>query len=106
MKTVLVNYNLPNTPPRAAVMEKFIGAAKNMFSGMDGLLSKQFTYDENTGDGLSVYLWDSAEKAEAFHGESFVTHFKETFGVDPIIEHRDILILVDNRAGDIIENNQ
>lgn len=105
MKTVTVKYNLPGKPPRGAVMEKFVAAANGMFKGMNGLLNKQFTYDEKSGDGLSVYLWETSEMAETFHSESFVEHFKKTFGVKPTITHHDLLTFVDNRTGDILTNN-
>lgn len=106
MKTVSVKFNLPGKPPRSAIMEKFVGAANNKFKGMDGLFSKQFTYDKNTGDVHNIYLWESQEQAEAFYSPAFIEHLKETFGVEPTITYLDILVLVDNRAGDILENNQ
>ena len=58
MKTVLITYNLPGKPPRQAITEQFVGAANSIFKGLPGLMSKQFCYDETTGDGHSVYLWE------------------------------------------------
>ncbi len=106
MKTVLVDYHLPDTPPRSAIMEGFVGAANSMFKDMPGLLSKQFCYDENTGNGHSVYLWETQEKAEAFFSPAFFEHFHEVFGVEPTITYLDILVLVDNRVGDVVMNKQ
>lgn len=106
MKTVLVSYNLPNTPPRKALLEKFVGAANDLFKGLPGLLSKQFCYDETTGKGQSIYLWETREKAEAFFSPTFIEHFRETFGVNPTITYLDILVLTDNRVGDVIVNEQ
>lgn len=101
MKTILVNYNLPLRPPRAMMIEEFVDAANAKFKGMPGLHNKQFCYDESTGDGLSVYLWETDEQAEGF-AASFVDSFRETFGVEPTVTLHPALVVVDNRAGDIL----
>ena len=66
MKTVLVTYHLPGKPPRAVILERFIGAANNIFKNLPGLLSKQFCYDETTGNGHSVYLWNPRHGRKSF----------------------------------------
>lgn len=106
MQTVLVSYSLPKAPPRRALQEKFVDAANNIFKDLPGLLSKQFCYDETTGKGQSVYLWETREQAEAFFSPTFIEHFRETFGVEPTLAYLDILVLTDNRVGDVIVNNQ
>ncbi len=106
MKTVLVTYNLPGKPPRQAIREKFADAANNIFKGLPGLMSKQFCYDETTGDGHSVYLWETEEQARGFFAPDFDEHFREVFGVDPTITHLDIQVLLDNRAGDVVVNKE
>ena len=106
MKTVLVTYHLPSKPPRAVILERFIGAANNIFKNLPGLLSKQFCYDETTGNGHSVYLWESQARAEEFFSPAFTQHFREAFGVEPTVTHLDILVLVDNRAGGDVVANQ
>ena len=37
-----------------------------MFEGMDGLLSKVFTWNEGTGTVINTYVWDSEPAARAF----------------------------------------
>ena len=106
MKTVLITYCLPKKPPRAVILEQFIGAANNIFKDLPGLLSKQFCYDETTGNGHSVYLWESRARAEEFHSPAFVQHFRDVFGVEPTVTYLDILVLVDNRAGGDVVANQ
>ena len=62
-------------------------------------------YDELTGNGHSVYLWESQARAEEFFSPAFTQHFREVFGVEPTVTHLDILVLVDNRAGgDVVAN--
>lgn len=106
MQTVLVSYSLPNAPPRRALQEKFVDAANNVFKGLPGLLSKQFCYDETTGKGQSVYLWETKEQAEEFFSPAFMEHFRAVFGVEPTLAYLDILVLTDNRVGDVIVNNK
>ena len=106
MQTILVSYCLPNAPPRRALQEKFVDAANNIFKGLPGLLSKQFCYDETTGKGQSVYLWETREQAEEFFSPVFIEHFRETFGVEPTLAYLDILVLTDNRVGDVIVNKK
>lgn len=106
MQTVLVSYSLPKAPPRRALQEKFVDAANNIFKGLPGLLSKQFCYDEATGKGQSVYLWETREQAEEFFSPTFIEHFRETFGVEPTLAYLDILVLTDNRVGDVIVNKE
>ena len=107
MKTVFVTYHLPNKPPRAVILEKFIGAANNIFKDLPGLLSKQFCYDETTGNGHSVYLWESQARAEEFFSPAFIQRFQDAFGVEPTVSYLDILVLVDNRAGgDVVANQE
>lgn len=106
MQTVLVSYHLPTAPPRRALQEKFADAAHNIFKGLPGLLSKQFCYDEATGKGQSVYLWETREQAEEFFSPTFIEHFRDTFGVEPTLAYLDILVLTDNRVGDVIVNKE
>ena len=106
MKTVLITYHLPAKPPRQSITEKFVEAANGIFKDLPGLMSKQFCYDETTGDGHSVYLWESQQQAEEFFSPAFVEHFCEAFGVEPTITYLDILILVDNRVGDVVVNKE
>ena len=107
MKTVLITYCLPKKPPRAVILEKFIGAANNIFKDLPGLLSKQFCYDELTGNGHSVYLWESQARAEEFFSPAFIQRFRDAFGVEPTVSYLDILVLVDNRAGgDVVANQE
>ena len=106
MQTVTVSYCLPNAPPRRALQQKFVDAANNMFKGLPGLLSKQFCYDETTGKGQSVYLWETREQAEEFFSPAFIEHFRAAFGVEPTLAYLDILVLTDNRVGDVVVNEE
>ena len=105
MITVLITYTLPSAPPRTAILEKFVEAANAKFKGLPGLFSKQFCYDESTGNGHSVYLWESKEQAEAFFSSpAFVEGFEKDFGAALNVTYLDTLVVVDNRVGDVTSN--
>ena len=53
-----------------------------------------------------MYLWKTREQAEAFFSPVFLEHFRDTFGVEPTLAYLDILVLTDNRVGDIIVNKE
>ena len=101
MTTVIVNYSFPEKMTRAETLERFKQAA-DTFAGMDGLNSKQFTFDEKSGKCFSVYNWQSREKAEAFFTDSFIEDFERIVGTTPTFSLHDCLVMVDNRANDVV----
>lgn len=101
MTTVIVKYSYPEKLTRAEAMEKFKQASE-MFKDMDGLNSKQFTFDEEKQTCLSVYNWESLEKAKNLFSDDFIPMFKEKVGTIPTYEIYDCLLMVDNRAYDVI----
>lgn len=70
MITAIVEYRLPSVLPRGQVLEIF-KMAETRFRGLDSLEQKYFTYDEKTGNGLSVYIWSSLEKATQCFSSQF-----------------------------------
>ena len=104
MQTVLINYTLEAKPDRNTMLEDFAAAAKNKFKGMPGLHSKVFCYDEKTGNGMSIYLWETKEHADRFFTSDFPAHFHSIFGTEPTITFHNPLVVVDNRAGDVLLN--
>ncbi len=101
MTTVIVKYHDPEKLTRAQAMEKFKQAA-DMFVGMDGLNSKQFTFNEEKQTCQTVYNWESREKAEALFNDDFIPYFEKRVGTKPTFEMFDCLLMVDNRAGDVV----
>lgn len=103
MTTVICTYKLPTAKSREEISSIFNYAAQSVFKNMDGLNSKQFCYDEKTGEGLSVYHWNSTQKAqEFFHSPSFANDFKSALGTEPEFKFLDCLVMVDNRLNDIV----
>lgn len=95
MHTVLVRYTFPKPVPRAALLERFEQSAAR-FRTVPRLIRKYFCYDEATGTGHSVYLWESESDARAFFSEAFLAGFAEKFGCQPELTFVDTLVVVDN----------
>jgi heme-degrading monooxygenase HmoA len=69
------------------------------FKGMDGLMSKVFMWDDETGRVTSTYVWDSEEAARAFFTPELKAHLIELYGVEPKVRFAEVSALVDNRVG-------
>lgn len=101
MTTVIVKFSYPEKRTRGEAMEHFKQASET-FKGMDGLNSKQFTFNEEAGTCLTIYNWENREKADAFFSDDFIPNFEKLVGTKPTFEILDCLLMVDNRADDII----
>ena len=104
MITVIVKYKPAKTYAREEIATMLKAGAEHMFKGMPHLLSKQFCFDVNTNEGLSVYLWDSRASAEAFFTPEFLEGFEQSMGAVPSVEYCDTVVVVDNRAGEVLES--
>ena len=101
MATVIVQYKYSENLSREEAMERFMRAAE-VFQNMDGLNSKQFTYDSENNTCLTVYNWKDKDAAEAFFGDSFISDFEKIVGTKPTYQIYDCLLMVDNRAKDVV----
>ena len=70
-----------------------------MFKGMDGLISKVFMWDDETGTVINTYVWDSEAAARAFFTPEVKAHVVEVYGVEPQVRFTEVSALIDNRVG-------
>lgn len=101
MITTIVKYRSARQLSREEVGKMMEYGARERFLGLPHLHSKQFCFNVETGEGLSVYLWDSRESADAFFSEDFLKEFEKSMGSRPTVEHHETIVLVDNRKGDV-----
>jgi heme-degrading monooxygenase HmoA len=73
--------------------------ATPMFEGMDGLRSKVFMWDDDTGTVTNTYVWDSEEAARAFFTPDVSAQIVELYGVEPQVRFAEVAALVDNTVG-------
>ncbi|CAB1370966.1 MULTISPECIES: hypothetical protein [Denitratisoma] len=104
MITVIVKYQTQKKFTQDEINAILLHGAKNIFLGLPHLYSKQFCFDTETSQGLSVYLWESREHADAFFTPQFLESFQQNMGVIPTIEYHPTVVTVDNRQGDILTN--
>lgn len=102
MATVLIKYKTDVKFTHEQVLKIMEQSANETFRGMPHLLSKQFCFDIETGEGLSVYLWESRAHAEAYFTPEWKVYFEKKFGAVPHLEYYETLITLDNRTDDIL----
>jgi hypothetical protein len=70
-----------------------------MFEGMDGLMSKVFMWDDETGTVTNTYVWDSEAAARAFFTPEVGAKVVELYGLEPQVRFTEVSALIDNRLG-------
>ena len=70
--------------------------AAPMFEGMDGLRSKVFMWDEETGTVINTYVWDSESAARAFFTPELKAQVLELWGAEPQVRFAEVSGLVEN----------
>ncbi|MBT5187591.1 MAG: hypothetical protein HOH19_04350 [Kordiimonadaceae bacterium] len=102
MATVLIKYKTEEKYTYEQVVKMMEDSANNTFKGLPHLHSKQFCFDIETGEGLSIYLWDSKEIAQAYFTPEWEVYFEKKFGCTAHITYYDTILTLDNRMNDII----
>lgn len=100
----LVTFKAPAGWDRARVMEDAKATVPKWAANRD-LVRKHFLRglgdDSDTGAGF--YIWPSIEAAKAAHNEAWRESVKSRTGGYPTIRYFDLLLLIDNEAGDVTE---
>jgi hypothetical protein len=84
------------TRERASAVAKQEGPK---FEGMDGLHSKVFMWNDDTGTVTNTYVWDSEEAARAFFTPEIAAHVVELWGAEPQVQFAEVSALIENRVG-------
>ena len=69
------------------------------FEGMDGLQSKVFMWNDETGTVINTYVWDSEQAARAFFTPELKAKVIELYGAEPHVQFAEVSALIDNRVG-------
>ena len=70
--------------------------ATPMFEGMDGLRSKVFMWDDETGTVTNTYVWESEAAARAFFTPEVKAQIVDLYGVEPQVKFAEVSALIDN----------
>jgi len=66
-------------------------------------LIRKFYCENPDGALVGVYLWKSRERAEATHDDAWVESVMRKRGVRPIIEYKEVHMILDNAQGTVTE---
>ena len=100
MITAVVQFDLPSDVDRQKASETFERIAP-LYQNMDGLIQKYFCFSDE-GKGAGIYLWETREAAEKIYYEgAWRDRIIELYGVEPEIQFYEMLLTVDNAAGEI-----
>ncbi len=95
MITVTFKYTLPVKKSKEEMLKMF-KHAEPMFRGMGGLRRKTFCYDEESGQGMSIYQWENKEASATCFAPSFLKAFEDAFGTTPQLMAIPALFEIDN----------
>ncbi len=100
----LVTYQLPPSMTREEAMAAARATVEKWQVNPD-LLRKHYLLEEgNRTSGF--YLWTSRAAAERAHDETFRRGVRERFGSDPEIRYFDVMLLLDNLSGEVVDDLQ
>lgn len=99
MITAIVLYPLPASIDREACAKHFKKITEN-FTGVPGLLRKQFIWNES-GQAGGVYLWRDINSARAFYSGPWLDGILQRYGAYPKITYFDTFAITDNTVGSI-----
>lgn len=98
----LVTYQLPPSMTREEAIAAARATVEKWQSNPD-LIRKHFLLEPgNRTSGF--YLWTSREAAERAHDEMFRRGVRERFGCEPEIRYFDVMMVLDNLSGEVIED--
>ena len=67
-----------------------------VFEGMEGLRSKVFMWDDETGTVTNTYVWDSEPAARAFFTPELKAQIIELYGVEPRVRFAEVSAMIEN----------
>ena len=67
-----------------------------VFEGMEGLRSKVFMWDDETGTVTNTYVWDSEPAARAFFTPELKAQIIELYGVEPQVRFAEVSAMIEN----------
>ena len=70
--------------------------ARPAFEGMEGLRSKVFMWDDETGMVTNTYVWDSEPAARAFFTPELKAQIIELYGAEPQVRFAEVSAMIDN----------
>lgn len=102
MITAIVRFEIPKGMTRAEAVALYRQSAPR-YRRTAGLIRKYYLLDEEARIGGAVYLWESRAAAEKVYDDAWRQSFIERYGAAPTLTYFETPVVVDNRAGEILE---
>jgi len=103
MIITLVQFKLPEPVTREQAKDIFLGTAPK-YREVEGLLRKNYILSEGGTVAGGVYVWKSREYAELLYSDQWRAFVTEKYGSEPSVQYFETPVMVDNVAGDIIQD--
>jgi hypothetical protein len=96
-----VQFKYPSGWTRAQILEDARPTAVK-WRANEELVRKHYIADDN-GQGGAFYIWPSREAAQRGHDAEWRAGIERRTGSTPVIRYFDLLMIVDNEAGEVTE---
>lgn len=103
MIITVVQFKLPEPVTRDQAKDIFLGTAPK-YREVEGLLRKNYIVSEDGTVAGGVYVWKSREYAQRLYDDQWRSFVTEKYGSEPSVQYFESPVLVDNIAGEIIQD--
>ena len=104
MVTALVQIKIIKPLSRQKVQELASKSAPR-YRPVPGLIRKYYILSEDGKTAGGVYLWKTRGDGERFYTEEWKKHLEEIYGSKPSITYFQSYVVVDNKIGEIVEED-
>lgn len=105
MITALVQIKLPKPMATAEAQTVFAETAPK-YREVNGLIRKYYLLSEDGATAGGVYLWESRAAAEQLYTDDWKAFILQKYGTKPSVTYFASPVIVDNRVGQIIMEDQ
>lgn len=103
MITALVQFKLPERMTVEQARAVFASTAPRYLQ-MQGLVRKHYLLSEDGLTAGGVYLWQTRADAERVYDDAWREFIRGKYQTDPVVSYFDTPVMVDNVAGQVIDN--
>lgn len=103
MITALVQFKLPERMTVEQARAVFASTAPRYLQ-MQGLVRKHYLLSEDGLTAGGVYLWQTRADAERVYDDAWREFIRGKYHTDPVVTYFDTPVMVDNVAGQVIDN--
>jgi hypothetical protein len=103
MIITVVQFRLPEPVTRDQAKAIFLNTAPK-YREVDGLIRKNYILSEDGNIAGGVYFWKSMDHARKLYDPQWRAFVTGKYGSEPSVQYFESPVLVDNMAGEIIQD--